>query len=74
MSKAKLKYVAGKHLDLYTGAIHPWSERITKVVSFIYTVATYSYSQNYYCQNDPVTPKIFTIDDYCIRIMQYIMP
>ena len=20
---------AGKHLDLYTGAIHPWSERIT---------------------------------------------
>ena len=29
MSKAKLKYVAGKRLDLYTGAIHPWSERIT---------------------------------------------
>ena len=63
MSKAKLKYVAGKHLDLYTGAIHPWSE--TKVASFKYTFSNY-------CQNDPVTPKIFTIDDYSIRIMQYI--
>ena len=24
--------------------------------------------------NDPVTPEIFTIDEYSIRIMQYIMP
>ena len=29
----RLIEAAGKHLDIYTGAIHPWSERITYLSS-----------------------------------------
>ena len=56
----------GKNLDLYTAAIHPWSERITYLSSQLYS---YNYSQT--TQNDP---EIFTVDEYSIRIMQYFMP
>ena len=65
MSKAKLKQQESTWIYIQEPSIPGQKESLTKVASFIYAVATYTN----YCQisqNDPVTPKIFTINNYSI--------